>query len=157
MGPKCEDLIRRRYSLTHINIQSENTLVGVTMVNLLPFRNLRHLGEIWLRSFTCPDRCQELCAILRRLTAFQSLVSVHARYKYPQCSDCGHHIEAFRSGLAVLPGLFPNLVRVFLMRIEWGHSHTTWDIWRFSNVWHLEMRDHRMDEEMMIRDWPGQS
>ncbi|PVG01440.1 hypothetical protein CPB86DRAFT_104317 [Serendipita vermifera] len=142
--------------LTHISVQflaTAKILFSTATNNPFPFRNLQHLGAFWLLSSTCSDRGRELCDTLSTLAALKSLVSVQARCKNPNCVECRSHREGFRSGLGTLPGLFPNLVWVFVMRVVEGYS--VWDIWRYSNIWHLEMRDHRMDEEVMIRDWPA--
>ncbi|PVG01442.1 hypothetical protein CPB86DRAFT_104448 [Serendipita vermifera] len=153
---KCEDLVKKRDVLTHISVQDEavtNTLFTIIADDPLPFRNLQHLGAFWLNSSTCLDRCNELCTVLSTLTALKCLVSVEGRYKVQFCIKCFTHIQPFCSGLGILRDLFPNLVRVFLMRVEWGRS--LWDIWRFSNNWYLEMQDHQMDGVMMIQDWPA--
>ncbi|CAG8738935.1 5790_t:CDS:2, partial [Acaulospora colombiana] len=98
---RSETFLNKRDGLTHISIQHR----GVNNI---------------LKADSFKERCYELCTSLRDLTALKGLVSVQARYKSPNCVDCHSHIQAFCSGLDDLPRHFPDLVRVFLMRVLEG-------------------------------------
>ncbi|PVG01448.1 hypothetical protein CPB86DRAFT_781666 [Serendipita vermifera] len=134
------DLWNMRGKLTHMSIKfyqvGSDNFFDAIVEDPTPFRNLQHIGTISLAASTCIGRCEELEAMLSRLTALEQLVSFDATFRWRECFPCNEYVEVFEKGLIRLHESFPKLCRAFL--------ETTWgivDIWVLSGGWKPKGKD----------------